>query len=152
MAQNIRIVRNNTAMLAGRGDTFQAFSSHGDIVRTLPAGGEILASNDFSPIQAAQFDCGRSKVWGVQYHPDFSPRFALNFIPARKHWLTGGGVCNDDAESEQFITSLESVKMQGTKVAQPNDLGWTNDILEPELRTNEIKNWLTEIKTEGARK
>jgi GMP synthase (glutamine-hydrolysing) len=56
-------------LFAGLPQEFPAQESHGDVVVELPAGATLLAGNAHWPIQA--FRLGE-KVWGTQFHPEFS--------------------------------------------------------------------------------
>ena len=115
-ADNIHVQLLEQKMLEGRKEPFQAFSHHVDMVRQLPVGGEILASNSHTKIQAARFKCGNSEIWGTQYHPDYNP---------------------------DFVRLVHEVTEHESPLAEDN---WSQDIMDPTLRTNEIKNWLNMLK------
>ena len=58
--------------------------SHSQTVLQLPAGAELLASNDFEPHHA--FRVGNT-TWGVQFHPEFSERVVKAYINERRDQL-----------------------------------------------------------------
>jgi GMP synthase (glutamine-hydrolysing) len=59
-------------LLEGRSQSFDAPSLHGDEVAELPCGAILLAGSSQTRVQAAEMVVGKSKFWGVQYHPEIS--------------------------------------------------------------------------------
>lgn len=57
--------------------SFPAQMSHGDVVTSLPSGAVALAQNDHWPYQA--FRLG-DRIWGTQFHPEFTPAIVENLI------------------------------------------------------------------------
>ena len=58
-------------------ESFLAHMSHGDVVTSLPPGAVVLADNDHWPYQA--FRLGE-RIWGTQFHPEFTPAILHNLI------------------------------------------------------------------------
>ncbi len=57
--------------------TFPAQVVHRQSVRTLPPGATLLGGNDFEPHQAYRVG---SCAWGVQFHPEFSPKAMASYV------------------------------------------------------------------------
>lgn len=57
------------ALFEGLPSVFEAQQSHGDVVTTLPDGAVVLASNPHWGVQA--FRLG-PRIWGTQFHPEFT--------------------------------------------------------------------------------
>lgn len=69
-------------------DNFAAHVSHKQSVRVLPADAIVLACNEFEPYHAVRY---REKIWGVQFHPEFSRRIMLAYLEEREDTLTEEG-------------------------------------------------------------
>jgi GMP synthase (glutamine-hydrolysing) len=67
----------NDPLFAGVPESFLAQASHGDVVAELPAGAVPLAQNDHWAYQA--FKLG-DRIWGTQFHPEFTPEIISNLI------------------------------------------------------------------------
>jgi GMP synthase (glutamine-hydrolysing) len=67
----------NDPLFAGVPESFLAQASHGDVVAELPAGAVPLAQNDHWAYQA--FKLGE-RIWGTQFHPEFTPEIISNLI------------------------------------------------------------------------
>ena len=114
---------------------------HRDEIASLPAGAEILASNDFG-LQAASFTCGRGSFWGVQYHPEYD---YLDIAAAAERYgdtLVAEGKFANQSALASFATELRALQ------ANPSDaaLLWKH-ALGPAMQTEtmrllEIRNWL----------
>jgi GMP synthase (glutamine-hydrolysing) len=66
----------------GLPEEFEVQQSHGDVVSELPPGAVCLGKNSHWPIQA--FRLG-DKIWGTQFHPEFTPAIMEELVQA----LTG---------------------------------------------------------------
>ena len=64
-------------LFADLADSFLAHMSHGDVVTSLPSGALSLADNAHWPYQA--FRLGE-RIWGTQFHPEFTPTILHNLI------------------------------------------------------------------------
>ena len=58
-------------------EKFIAQTSHGDVVTELPSGAIVLAQNDHWTAQA--FALG-DRIWGTQFHSEFTPRIVQDLI------------------------------------------------------------------------
>jgi GMP synthase (glutamine-hydrolysing) len=69
----------NDPLFAALPEFFVAHMSHGDVVTELPPGAVPLAQNDHWPHQA--FKLGE-RIWGTQFHPEFTEEILRNMIYA----------------------------------------------------------------------
>ena len=51
-----------------------------DEVVTVPTGAIHMASNKINKIQALNFKCGISEIWGIQYHPEITYQKIIRLI------------------------------------------------------------------------
>ena len=58
-----------------------------DEVVTLPSSGVCLASNKINKVQSLYFEINKSKVWGLQYHPEITYEKMISLIEFRKKRL-----------------------------------------------------------------
>ncbi len=70
---------SNDPLFSGVPESFLAQESHGDVVTELPLGAVSLAQNDHWACQA--FKLG-DRIWGTQFHPEFTPEILTNLIHA----------------------------------------------------------------------
>jgi len=79
---------NGDPLFAGLPLQFPVHVTHQQSVLDLPAGAEVLASNDFEPHHAVRF---RERVWGVQFHPEFDAEVMHAYLDARAVQLAAEG-------------------------------------------------------------
>lgn len=92
--------------------------SHQQSVIRLPAGAELLASNDFEPNHGYRLgDC----TWGVQFHPEFSADVTKAYINARRENIQQEGLdvegllagVTDTSESAAMLSRFLSIALEG---------------------------------------
>ncbi|MBN1825542.1 MAG: glutamine amidotransferase [Candidatus Eisenbacteria bacterium] len=79
-------------LFRGFPDSFPAQASHAQRVLRLPPGAVLLASADADP--HAAFRAG-SRVWGVQFHPEFDAGITADYVDAYRKELAAGGLDPD---------------------------------------------------------
>jgi GMP synthase (glutamine-hydrolysing) len=131
----------NHPLFAGKPVVFEAPTVHRDEIATLPSGATVLADNDFG-LQAASFNCGRGRFWGVQYHPEYD---YLDIAAAAERYgetLVTEGMLADTPALAAFAADLRALQ------ANPADgaLLWKHGLgpcmrMEA-LRILELRNWL----------
>ncbi|AWM88279.1 type 1 glutamine amidotransferase [Microvirga sp. 17 mud 1-3] len=130
-------------MLAGRPAAYDAPAIHLDMVTAPPAGCTILASNAVSFVQAAEITAGGGTFWGVQYHPEFSLGELAVILGRRTGILVGEGFCRTAEEAAAYVADLKALEAQPDRL----DLAWRHgldqEVLDPERRTREIRNFIT---------
>jgi GMP synthase (glutamine-hydrolysing) len=131
--------------LAGKPPVYSGFISHVDEVTHLPPGAELLATNDFTEVQAIAVDHQAGSFWAVQYHPEYSLRDMARLIVAREPKLLPEGFFADRAALLAYVEQLEAL------AAAPDrkDLRWQldidDDVLSVSVRQLEFANWLERL-------
>ncbi|MEW6651951.1 MAG: glutamine-hydrolyzing GMP synthase [Bacteroidota bacterium] len=103
---NIELVDDDT-LLMGVSDNSVIWMSHGDYVTQIPAGFQVTAKTENSPLCAISDP--KRKIYGVQFHPEvahtqFGKRILDNFV----FEICG---CKADWTSEHFITEeIEEIR------------------------------------------
>ena len=101
-----------------------------DEVSEIPSGATLLASDKVNKVMGLYFTEGKSKIWGLQYHPDYEYWQMINLSNGRKERILESG--HFDNENE-FQNHLNHIKEEEKK-------------LDFENRTCEVRNWLDYIK------
>ncbi len=89
-------------------ESFPAHVTHMQSVMTLPAGAEVLAWNSFEAHHAVRF---APRVWGVQFHPEFTREAMSHYLRIRGENLRQEGMdptellaaVTETAESERLL-------------------------------------------------
>ena len=136
-------------LLKGRPERFDALALHRDIVGELPAATmTVLATNDFSPIQAAELRLGLGCFWAVQYHPEYSFQDV-----ASGYRRYGPGLVED-----RHFPDLAAVRTAAElyeRAAAPDAtcagdalrlLNLGTELRDERFRTMEIRNWLEAVR------
>jgi GMP synthase (glutamine-hydrolysing) len=128
-------------MFRGKPAVFEAVTVHRDDIGELPAGATVLASSDMG-VQAIELQHGRSTIWGVQYHPEYScaeiAATAKRYAPV----LLGEGLFADAAELEAWVADLQALQRA------PRDLRlcWKHalgpGLQDEQAKLAELRNWL----------
>jgi GMP synthase (glutamine-hydrolysing) len=129
-------------MYDGKASVFDALCVHQDEVCALPKGANLLASNDFCTVQAAECAEGEKSFWGVQYHPEYAlSQLAALFSRSAERLVTSGfaaTLANANTIAADFLTLHRD--------ANRKDLAWRYgigaDILDPQRHRREFGNWL----------
>jgi GMP synthase (glutamine-hydrolysing) len=129
-------------LYAGKPAVFDAYTSHGDEVASLPPDAQLLASNDWSRVQALAVRRGRGEFVAVQYHPEFDLREIARLARARAPGLVAQGTFRDEAAARGWAEEAEALHADGARA----DLAWRlavdRDVLDPALRCAEVRNWI----------
>ena len=87
----------------------------------------MLASNPINKVQGIIFEVRKSKVWGIQYHPEITYDKMINLINFRKERLINfRKVFNNEQDINNQIKNIEE----------------ENKATDKHSRMREIKNWL----------
>ncbi len=132
-------------MFQRRFNTFDAISEHVDVVRDLPPGGIVLASNALSDIQAAVFQVDQSEVWGVQYHPEMDLSFFDPILQHQRDDLISEGFFNGKTDHAEFLRHVRRIAAEPDAKDVAWQLGLDDDVLDPTVRMSELLSWVDQL-------
>jgi len=147
IARKIQVTPQGQAhpMLEGKPPVFNSFISHLDEVAELPAGAVLLATNDFTHVQALEIRHGNGTFWAVQYHPEYDLHEMARLITARAQKLLPEGFFAGPEDLAGYVDKLETLN------SDPNrkDLRWQldidDDVLSDDVRQLEFRNWIQKV-------
>jgi GMP synthase (glutamine-hydrolysing) len=128
----------------GKPAVFEAVTVHRDDIDELPAGATVLASSDMG-VQAIELHHGRSTIWGVQYHPEYSYAEIAATAQRYSSVLLGEGLFADAAELEAWRADLQLLQRS------PRDarLCWKHGLgpamQDEQVKLAELRNWLERL-------
>ena len=101
-----------------------------DEVIEIPENAILLASDRINNVMGIYFESGNSKIWGLQYHPDYEYHQMINLSKARKDRMINNKNFKDENDFQNHINYIKD---------EDKKLNFEN-------RTCEVKNWLDIIK------
>jgi len=131
-------------LLAGRPESWDAFSIHDDEVTELPPGAIRLAGNDAARVQAAEIRHGEGVFWGVQYHPELSPAEIATALKKAGDDLTEAGMADDGAQVEAVAELIARLSDPADRAAAWA-LGVTGEAAQQDRRRLELSNFLDHL-------
>lgn len=132
-------------MYRGKPGRFDALTSHADHVVALGPKVHCLASNDWSPVQAVGNDTARASFWAVQYHPEYDLHEVASLARLRKQELVAQGTFPDQGAADRYIDDLEALNADPAREDLRHRLGVDASVLDADLRTLEVRNWLASL-------
>ena len=147
IARKIRLTAEglNHPMLEGKPPVFSGFISHVDEVTGLPPGAAVLATNDFTHVQAMEVRHGNGTFWAVQYHPEYDLHEMARLITARAQKLLAEGFFNSPEDLARYVEQLETLNREPDR----KDLRWQldidDDVLSDAVRQLELRNWINKV-------
>jgi len=104
----------------------------------------VLASNDWSPVQALSVRVGAGEFWSVQYHPELAlgDVARLMRLPVPRRMLVAQGDFSSEAELLAYTDALESLAADPANAELRARLRIGDDVLDPSRRSRELANWL----------
>ena len=153
------IARKITLTPEGRGHplyedkptAFDGFVSHFDEVSHPPPGGEVLAGNAFTRVQALAVHSGKGTFWGLQYHPEYDLYQMARLMYCRRAALTSEGFFADEQSALDLVADFERLHGEPDNKALAWRLGVEDDLRLDALRTTEPRNWLERLVLPGMR-
>lgn len=121
-----------SAFFKGRKQPFGALCIHYDEVSVVPKNTVVLATNSHSKVQAMEFKYKNSSFFGVQYHPEFTPKVMAKIIAFLKDDLVKSSYYSNTEMALEEIYRLKRVKV-------------ASEIVDYKLHTQEIGSWLKAI-------
>jgi GMP synthase (glutamine-hydrolysing) len=137
-------------MLAGKPDVFDGFIMHLDEVTRLPEGTDSFGGNTHTPIQAAIFKRGDASYWATQYHPEYNLYEMGRLIAARAEALVREGLFPDEEAVAAYAADMIALHDDPTNETLRASLDIGDDIIDPEIRELELRNWLRYIESRTA--
>lgn len=132
-------------LFKGKPSVYEAYISHDDIVTEIPEGGVVLASNDFTPVQALAVTHKKGTFWSVQYHPEYNLHEMACLIIAREEKLINQGFYKVPDELKAMVDKMKDLYKEPDR----KDLRWQlvidDDVLSSEIKECEVKNWINEL-------
>ena len=113
-----------------KNNNFNSPAFNFDEVIKLPTNGICLASNRINKVQSLYFEVGKSKIYGLQYHPEITYEKMISLIEFRKNKLI---------QTRKAFKDEEAVKDHITFIKK--EINVSNKT----QRMIELKNWLDNI-------
>ena len=129
-------------MLEGKPMKFDGFIMHLDEVTRLPDGTPLLATNTHTHIQAAVIEDGNAAFWSTQYHPEYNLHEMGRLIGARGAALVKEGFFPDEEAVAVYATKMMELAANPGSAELRAELGIGDDIIDPQIREVELRNWL----------
>lgn len=129
-------------MYRGKPQVFDAFISHDDHITHLPRGAVSLAGNDWTAIQAVTVRHLDGEFWGLQYHPEYDLHELARLTFCRLEKLMKIGFFPDEEAGHAYIEDLEALHQDPCRRDIAWRLGIDSDLLDSQIRTVEVRNWL----------
>jgi GMP synthase (glutamine-hydrolysing) len=132
-------------LFRGKPASFDAFTSHQDQVVALPPGARLLASNDWSRVQALCVEQGAGSFWAVQYHPEYDLAEVAALCRLRAAELVAQGQFPDPAAAEAWASGAEALHADPARRDLAEALRVGAELLDPLRRRREVSNWLSAL-------
>tara|TARA_S200000501_G_scaffold100260_1_gene93700 strand:+ start:245 stop:1033 length:789 start_codon:yes stop_codon:yes gene_type:complete len=120
----------NNSIYRNKNNDFNSPAFNFDEVVKLPKNAICLASNEINKVQSLYFEVGKSKIYGLQYHPEITYEKMISLIEFRKDRLIQvRKVFKDEAEIKNHILFIKKEITVSNK----------------SQRMIELKNWIDSI-------
>jgi GMP synthase (glutamine-hydrolysing) len=130
---------------AGKASVFDGFISHYDEVTQLPPGATLLATNDFTHVQALAVTHQKGTFWAVQYHPEYALYDMARLIVAREEGLIKEGFFAGREDFQALVARLEALHREPARKDLRWQLGIDDDVIDPRIRQCEFSNWIERL-------
>jgi GMP synthase (glutamine-hydrolysing) len=132
-------------MFEGKPPVFNGFTSHLDEITRLPQGGALLASNDFTHVQAMEVKHGKGIFWGLAYHPEYDLHEMARLITARAPKLLAESFFQNPEALRQYVEKLETLHQNPNRKDLRWELDIDDDVLSDQVRQVEFRNWINKV-------
>jgi len=129
-------------LYSGKKSVFDAFISHDDEITHLPPSGLLLASNSHTQVQAVSVTHNGGVFWGLQYHPEYDLHELARLCYCRKQKLTDRGFFSDLDAAQAYVDQLEALHQDPGRKDIAWLLGIDQDVMNPDIRRAEVRNWI----------
>ncbi len=144
IARDIRLTEEGKKSLlhAGKPERFDGFIMHLDEVTHIPSGGKLLATNEHTRVQALEVKHEKGTFWATQYHPEYNLYEMARLIAARAEPLVKEGFFPDTQAVAAYADKMRKLHEQPDSAQLRRELSVGPDILDPEIRECELRNWI----------
>jgi GMP synthase (glutamine-hydrolysing) len=132
-------------LLEGRPLAFDVPAIHTDEVERLPESALLLASNAVTRVQAAEIRFERGIFWGVQYHPEISLREVAAALKRQADDLVEHGLAPSRGVVETHAALVQQLYEEPTRRDLLWRLGVDEQVVDPELRSREVRNFIEHL-------
>ena len=132
-------------LFRGKKLVFDAFISHDDEVTHLPPGALVLASNDYTRVQALAVTWQGGHFWSVQYHPEYDLHELARLCYCRRQKLTEKGFFLSEADACSYVELLETLHGNPRRKDIAWLLGIDDDVRNADIRQAEVRNWIEQL-------
>ena len=123
---------------------FNSFCWHYDEIENLPSNTVVLSSNSKSEVQSFTFKKNDSKVWAVQYHPEFNPKWMSGLMLQRKQLLLDENIFRSKENFDKLYLYLSDTEKN---YHLKKILSISDTLVAHDIHTIELKNWLNYLKS-----
>ena len=135
----------HSRLLAGKPQHFDGFIMHLDEVTRLPQGGRLLAGNAHTRVQALAVRHKKGTFWATQYHPEYNLLEMARLIAARAEPLVAEGFFADVEAVQAYAKSMAALHHDPNSESIRKELDIGDDIIDPHIREQELRNWLDDM-------
>ena len=128
--------------MAGKPQRFDGFIMHLDEVTRLPEGASILATNQHTQVQALEVRHENGTFWATQYHPEYNLLEMGRLIAARAEALVAEGFFKETTDVQDYAGKMNALHHAPASLELRNALDIGEDIIDQEIREQELRNWL----------
>ena len=132
-------------LFVGKPHVFDALCIHFDEITHLPPGAVVLATNDHSRVQAVSMTYRGGTFHGVQYHPEYDLPQMATLIDRYWDAMADQGFYVDQAAAQRHADLLRALHQNPSRTDIAWLLGMDEDILDRNVHTREIRNWVERI-------
>ncbi len=104
-----------------------------------------LASNAYTRVQAVAITHQGGMLWAVQYHPEYDLHELARLMHCRTQKLIGLSFFADEADATNYIARLEALHSDPTRKDLAWQLGIDSDVMNTDVRTLEVRNWIEQL-------
>jgi GMP synthase (glutamine-hydrolysing) len=136
-------------LLKGKPERYDGFVMHLDEVTLLPQGGQLLAGNEHTGVQALEVRHGNGVFWATQYHPEYNLYEMARLISARAEPLVKEGFFDSVNDVRTYAAKMHELHRKPDSIELRSDLNVGDDILDTEIRQQELRNWINYLVLPG---
>ncbi len=144
IARDIRLTDQGrqSLLLKGKPERFDAFIMHLDEVTRIPPGGKWLATNEHTRVQALEVTYLNGTFWATQYHPEYNLYEMGRLIAARAAPLVREGFFPNREAVLAYAEKMKQLHANPDSEELRKELNVGEDILDPRIRQQELRNWI----------